>query len=376
MKGALLYAFTLVIEQISVICRFLLVFAACGLFLSRNAAIAVGAAAALAPLLYSLLVLGGLPSGHVAVRRRLAGRRPEADEAEQILGVLDGLPGSDATRPRHIFVIDDLDLNACISGTALYANTGLLKTKYVAPVLAHELGHLRNADGRMGLALRALVVPGAFWLSGALHGIVILARKALVWAIAGVVGVLGLYGLVGMLRALISVFLVYVPHYAIIFALGGVGPRLLDFAWERYFIGRELGADAYAARRGQRLVSVELLLTFHVALADIVIPWSSRRTHPPLRQRVFELWRAAPPAEQRAIELMVRRAGYDAAQFLREPVVRQPWRGAQWAITACAALLIALLAYGAFAWLDASPRLPARQPVATPTTGPTPTLGF
>ncbi|MBC8074605.1 MAG: M48 family metalloprotease, partial [Chloroflexales bacterium] len=312
----------------------------------------------------------------------LAARPPDANEERRIRASLDVLPDDDGTRPRHIFVVDERDLNACVSGTALYVNTGLLRSKYLSAVLAHELGHLRGGDGQLGLALRALVVPGAFWLSGALHGLVVLVRNALVWLIARLVRLLGLYGLVGMIRLLISVFLVYLPHYGIIFAMGGVGPRLLDFAWERYFIGREFQADAYAAQRGQRLELAELFGKIQVALVDITIPWSSRRTHPPLRQRIERLLGDVRQSE-RYIDNWLSGFGEDTPARFRRPeerapaaAPRSPAQRPHWALALGACVLLALLAYGAFVAFNARPRLLPRPPIATPTVGPTPTLGF
>jgi hypothetical protein len=117
-------------------------------------------------------------------------------------------------------------------------------------------------------------------------------------------------------------------------------------------------------------------ITFQVALADVVIPWSSRRTHPSFRERVIHLWRAATPAEALAIERLVRAAGYDHTRFLREPTPERQAGAAAGALALCALLLLAMLVYGTFARLDAPPHLPTRAPAATPTAGPTPTLGF
>jgi Zn-dependent protease with chaperone function len=381
MKGIALYAITLLIEQISVACRFLLVFAACGLFLPRNLSLALAVTAALAPLAYSLLVLCGLPSGHLLVRRALGGRRPDGDEALRIRSALERLPTGDGTRPRHIFVIDQGAVNACVAGTALYAYAGLMETKYLGAVLAHELGHLRGADGRLGLALGALVVPGAAPLAALLGWLMRVLSNALIWLLNGLIRLLRLYPLAGVLQVLVNIFLIAIPRYAIIFAMGGVGPRLIDFAWQGYFVAQEYRADAYAAQRGQRLLLVELFVRFQAALADVAIPWSARRTHPPLRARIVRLRDAAPPAERRQIDAMLLRFGYDIVS--QQPAASH--RAASNAMTPArtslplvvgALLLLALIGYGAINWLDAPPRLPTRPPAATPTLGPTPTLGF
>lgn len=380
--GLLLYLLTLVIEIISMACRFLLVAALCSLIAGPRVGLFVGIAASIGPLVYSLLVLCGLPSGHMLVRYALGARVADAREQQRVAAALHGLLATNVKPPRHVFIVDGPnEINACVSGTTLYVYTGLLRTRYLRAVLAHELGHLNSLDGRLTLAMRALVVPGGFFIA-----------RFLIFALSLIFRVLAellrmLCTIVGMSGALILHIFGFVagtvPFYIVIFAMGGVGPRLLDFAWERYFIKREYHADAYAVRLGQGHDSIKALSIF--TLDDVEIPWSQRKTHPPTRERIERL-----------------REAMFVHDYGRLPKTSAPrnlpfglnWRaGARPSISAIrwhvpwfvwASYIVTLVLVASATWFSASlrelPRFPdltVNRPVLVrPTIGPTPTIGL
>lgn len=57
------------------------------------------------------------------------------------------------------WIIDSEVCQAVTLGDDLYVTTGALKSNWLVPILAHELGHLANKDGWMLSALRSFVAP-------------------------------------------------------------------------------------------------------------------------------------------------------------------------------------------------------------------------
>jgi Zn-dependent protease with chaperone function len=290
MGGLLLYLCTLLLELLSVTCRFLLVAVPMALVGSTELAIVVGTLLAVAPVFYSLLVVNGIPSGHFFLRWTLRARRPTVQERRAISGAFCELLPASAPRPRHIFVLDKAGLNAFVSGTTLYVYRDLIRSRFLNAVLAHELGHLYSPDGRLALALRALVLPGAFGLAHMLLLLLAALQRVIVWLLNRLIRLFALYILVDVLQFVVRVFLGILPRTFIIIAMGGIGPRLLDAPWQRHFILREYDADAYAARLGQRARLIEFFLLY--GLDDLSIPWSERPTHPSTRDRIDHLLRS------------------------------------------------------------------------------------
>lgn len=376
MRGWHLYAVTLLIEMLSVACRFLLVVLLAGPFWERDTAFLLAGIAAAAPVLYSLLVVGGLPSGHIFMRWALKARLPTRREATIINAALEQIEVDAVERPRHIFLLDAPGPNAAVSGTTLFVQRELL-TKYRAylpAILAHELGHLRHGDGQVLLGLRALVVPGAFVLANTLLLLLHFVGVAVLVGLNILIGLLRLGFLVRLLQVLFDIFLVYIPRYLVIFAMGGVGPKLLDRAWEHYFIEREYLADSFAARRGQRDNLIRFFLRY--SLDDVTIPWSQRRTHPKTRDRINRLIEEANASLDSWLDLTD--AGLHDHSSQTPPadtVLRLP----QWTAWVVYGLAVLVTAWGLWSIVlplgrQALHTPPARIPVAT--AGPTPTLGI
>lgn len=380
--GLLLYLLTLIIEVISLICRFLLVAGLCSLIAGPRVGLFVGVAASVGPLAYSLLVLCGLPSGHMLVRYALGARVADAREQQRVAAALHGLLATNVKPPRHVFIVDaPNEINACVSGTTLYVYTGLLRTRFLRAVLAHELGHLNSLDGRLTLAMRALVVPGGFFIA-----------RFLIFALSLVFRVLAellrlLCTIVGMSGALVLRIFGFVagtvPFYIVIFAMGGIGPRLLDFAWERYFIRREYHADAFAVRLGQGKDNIEALSIF--TLDDVEIPWSERKTHPPTRERIERLREAVFVHDRSPLPKRSAPRSFAFGLNWRSPT-RASVSAIRWHVPwfVWASYIVTLMFVASATWFSASlreiPRLPDltvnRPFLIRPTLGPTPTIGL
>ncbi len=288
MLGLLLYVLTLLLELISVACRFLLVAVPTTMAWGEDVGMIVGGLCAGGPILYSLLVMSGMPSGHGLVRYAFRARHPTPEELQRIEATYDYILPPHASRPHRTFVIDTPGVNAWVSGTSLFIKSDLIWTTYLAPVLAHEFGHLHSLDGRLVLALRVLVIPGAFTLSRVLLTTLHLLQRLLIFLINVVLRVGRVGGrVVGVLQFLFNVFLDTVPYLVIIFAMGGVGPKILARWWSNYFIRREYRADAYAAKLGQGPLLIQLFQ--HLMLIDVEVPWSKYPTHPTTAQRIQRL---------------------------------------------------------------------------------------
>jgi Zn-dependent protease with chaperone function len=268
--GALLYLATLGGELGSALVRGMLVYGVATVvpFVTGHASVSearlLGWIAGVFPLVWSLCALAFRSSGWWWSTGAGA-RRPSAREraliAETLAALIAGRP--DVREPRAIYVLDDPELNAAVRGDALMANRGLLDSRWLAPVLAHELGHLNSSDGRLTDALARLVL-----------------RRSRTRPRQPASGCLGLLAQL--------VFLV---------AGGGSGLLLTRPLWAAYWRSREYLADAFAARLGQGSDLLAFLET-EVVLYDRPVPfaWMSEVGHPPTELRI-EALTALPQAE-------------------------------------------------------------------------------
>lgn len=385
MSGIILYLITLLLETISVVVRFTLVSGLVALFAGGDAAMTVGALAAVGPPIYSLLILAGLPSGHLLVRRGLGARPLSSAERSALEQALAGPRAAGVAIPRRAFTIPAEGLNAAISGRTLYVYQELYSSPYLPAVLAHELGHFNSSDGRLLLAIRALTVPGGFMIVWALLQVlrwvaylistVLIALILVIFALSRV----RFGGATGFIFGLT----VSILRLAIIFAVGGVGPTLLGSLWRSYFTQREYVADAYAGRLGY---ANDLIAFFeNEVLNDVSIPWQDEPTHPPASRRIAELRKLAAtfpqhsPAAPGAPTLAEPRPAAPAQAGLapaagmlttRPAPGRSPRLLASLLVVALVATLAAGIAFSALS----RPTAPGNAFVPTP--GPTPTLGL
>ncbi|NTV62378.1 MAG: M48 family metalloprotease [Oscillochloris sp.] len=381
MAGIVLYIVTLLLESISVVVRFGIVSGLASLIVGGTVGVVVGLIAGLGPIVYSLLVVSGIPSGHILIRRNLSGRPLNKAESEKFTAAIAPLRAQEVPFPSHIFALDDEGLNAAISGRTLYINRQLFDSRYLPGVIAHELGHFNSMDGRLMLGIRALTIPGGFFIAYLLLGLlrwlaygvstVLLALLVVVFAIFRI-------NLVGITRPVFGLS-VQILRMAIIFAVGGVGPALLGSIWRSYFIEREFAADAYAGRLGYAYDLIDFFET--EVLRDVVIPWYEQPTHPTATRRVANLEEVASQfAQLREPVPGVRprwsepdasafTTGMFSAAALQGRRRRRPWS----IIVGLGVLLAAGLLVGALLLGPTHTRPPD---AFRPTSGPTPTLGM
>ncbi|NTW02652.1 MAG: M48 family metalloprotease, partial [Oscillochloris sp.] len=303
MAGIVLYIITLVIESISVVVRFGIVSILVSLCAGGTTGLVAGIIAGIAPVIYSVLVVSGIPSGHILVRRSLEARPLSQAEQATLNAALAPMRSKGIPLPQHIFAVDNEGLNAAISGRTMYIYRELFSSRYLPGVVAHEIGHFNSMDGRLLLGIRALTFPGGFVLA-------YLLLNVLRWVAYGISTVL-----VALLVIIFAFFRInlswlakplfgismQIMRMSIIFAVGGVGPALLGSIWRSYLLEREFAADAYAGRLGY---ANDLIAFFETEiLSDVSIPWYEQPTHPSATRRMAnleDLANHAPQMSQRA----------------------------------------------------------------------------
>ena len=210
-------------------------------------------------------------------------RKPNPFEDAVIWRALDELDHASGGRAAallggtRLFVLEDTELTASVVGSGLYVSSSLLgghQARYLAPVLAHELGHIAQGDAKLQLALQRFILPEAErfkagtgrMASGAI-GLGTLTRSP--WGC--------LFGL----------------YFGLIFKVigagrGGVGLRLTGIGWARYWRSQELAADAFASELGQGLALIEYLRRHQ--FLDAAIPYFPLvADHPYVSERIAGL---------------------------------------------------------------------------------------
>lgn len=205
---------------------------------------------AFTPTIFSLLTLliAQVGAGK-AESRKLGAREPTTalEEGQKIKQAKEELTaqakkrGIRMSEPVSIQVIDTLFVNSYTVGRVIYLTTGLLKTQFVKPALAHELGHLTKKDGRMLLALRRLIVPLAYWI-----GIDRSPRP--IGLIAG--GTVQKVD-IGDDAALYYKMKTLSMRLRLAFFLGGLGLLLKGKEWANHWQMRDYDADGYAVSLGE-----------------------------------------------------------------------------------------------------------------------------
>ncbi|MEI6778248.1 MAG: M48 family metalloprotease [Chloroflexales bacterium] len=388
MAGIVLYIFTLILESISVVVRFGIISGLVSLYAGWTTGIVVGTVAGLGPIIYSLLVVSGIPSGHILVRRRLKARPLSETEREHMDAALAHVHSSGVPFPQHIFAVDTEGLNAAISGRTMYVYRELFDSRYLPGVVAHELGHFNSMDGRLLLGIRALTVPGGFIIAYLLIGL-------LRWVAHGISTVLVAFlivvfaffriNLVGITRPILGITL-QILRMGIIFAVGGIGPALLGSIWRSYLIDREFAADTYAGRMGYANDLIDFFET--EVLSDVAIPWYEQPTHPTATRRIASLTEVATrfPQVRGSVksDLSARQSPSPPPASARpQPSAAvRPLRGAPhrvrrthpaWLLPVTAGILAIATLVAILLAVTPSPR-PAN--IVIPTPGPTPTLGI
>lgn len=207
---------------------------------------------AFSPVVFSVLTLTVLPGGYGLTAKELDAREPNDEEREILLGVqrqiLAQAPEG-TIGPSRWLVLNKPDQNAFVLGTTIYIHWGLIDSEYLAPVLAHELGHLNHGDGRRMLALRRFIPPPLSYIPMERVGCLALPLMA--------------FG-------------------------GGAGLMAMTPLWNRHWQRREFLADRFAYECGQAVGLIEFLELYE--FFDVAVPFGFlRRSHPHSAERTNEL---------------------------------------------------------------------------------------
>jgi Zn-dependent protease with chaperone function len=235
-----------------------------GLFVLSETAQLVILLLAWGPVVLSLFALTFPTTGAYLTRWSFGARDPSRREAAKILEarnfILANTPPAlaDYQLPTSYFVIDDRTENAFALGTTVYLTRSLVKSEHLAPLLAHEIGHINNGDGRMQLALRSLVLPPFYLISRSLGQV---APGAVLTSVAtfNASGCLAM-GLLLSISGLLSI------------AGGGFGLWLLTPFWTSYWREREYAADRVVQKfaLGMELVT---FLEEREQVFDVAVPY-------------------------------------------------------------------------------------------------------
>lgn len=216
-----------------------------------------------------------------AIRR--GARQPTPFEDATLWRALDELDAASGGRvgpllgETRLFVLEETELTAGVVGTGLYLSAPLLgghQSRFLAPVLAHELGHIAGGDARLQLALQRLILPEAERFKAGTRGLAAGAVRLGTLTRSPWGCLFGLY-------------------FAAIFKIvgagrGGVGLKLTGMSWAGYWRGREFAADAFASELGQGQALIEFLRRHR--FLDAAIPYYPFvAEHPYVTERIDRL---------------------------------------------------------------------------------------
>lgn len=237
---------------------------------------------ALVPSAWAIFALATPFGGAHWWRANLGGREPSERERlafQDALELLQAHSFKPLRLPSLWFVLDSPQPDAAVCGDALMLSRGLLESDFVAPVLAHEFGHLSSSDGKLTAAINRLIITPRPW-----------RREqeprerpmVLVTSDRALLGITAFGGLLWLCRR------------ALRFAQGGFGLRILAPLWGSYWREREYDADAHATRLGQAEELADFL-DVHALIHDHPVPfiWLSDHTHPPTELRIDRLRKAS-----------------------------------------------------------------------------------
>lgn len=237
------------------------------------------------PTLWSMLALATPAGTGWWFKQRSGGRRASQREQEAYRDAIELLQSQTRTAlplPKSWFVLDTPMSDAGVCGETLMLSRGLLESEHLPAVLAHELGHLASADGRLTAALDRLVLipprihrrqPDEQRPQPRQPGLGLVLGNARI--LLGIVGVRLLARTAGTILTLMG---------------GGLGLWLTRPLWGAYWRRHEYDADAYAATLGQG-EDLAVFLEDHALIHDHPVPyiWLSEHTHPPAELRIEKL---------------------------------------------------------------------------------------
>jgi hypothetical protein len=231
-----------------------------------------------APLVVAVLSLLILPTGgNLLTRFALGARHPSERERMAVTDSLRQLNmyarvGTKA--PSHWYVVDEVAPRAFTIGSTLYLTRELIKSPYLTPLLASEYSRLNSWDGLLTLALRRFVLPPIYFLTklGNPLQVVKVVKDVTPKGDPAAGGGLSCMAVIGW----IVLFL----------AGGGLGVRILNPLWARFWRQRVFAADYFAARLGQASGMIEYLERYE--FFDVAVPFFNSQ-QPPVELRIDRL---------------------------------------------------------------------------------------
>lgn len=188
--------------------------------------------------------------GGYLTRFVLGARQMSTREKETIYAALAEI-AERAQRPvkgfSAIYILDTPFDQVNLIGTTLYISSGAVQSEALRVILAHEIGHLDNDDGRVVLALRRMVfVPFQLFLAGVRKYSTNAANPK------------------PELREFEAMEVFYFLMNKLLFVLcalwgGGLGVWLASWHWAKFFRETDYKADAFVASLGYKDQLIEYL---------------------------------------------------------------------------------------------------------------------
>lgn len=215
------------------------------------------------PILWSFSALV-LP--HQLLTKTVMGARQPSDREQQSVQQYVSLLANPPAYT-NLYMVDNPLWNAFVIGDDLYLNRDALRTPYAFGLVAHELGHIANGDGRVMLVLRRLTL-----------GLSLMGMTAKVDARTGEIARPGC--------------LMVLPVLFVALFGGGWSALFAKPLWANWMQGREYAADAWAGNAGARQNLIEGLEAEALPM-DMATPFGAlTRTHPYTELRIDRLLQA------------------------------------------------------------------------------------
>lgn len=188
--------------------------------------------------------------GGYLTRFVLGARQMSIREKGTIYAALDEIAGR-AKKPvkgfSAVYILDTPFDQVNLIGTTLYISSGAVQSESLRVLLAHEIGHLDNDDGRIVLALRRMVfLPFQLFLSGVRRYSTNAANPK------------------PELKEFEAMEVFYFLMNKLLFVLcalwgGGLGVWLTSWHWAKFFRETDYRADAFVASLGYKDELIEYL---------------------------------------------------------------------------------------------------------------------
>ena len=202
-----------------------------------------------------------------AEREALGAREPTRDEYQIIIDALQSILATGGEKvnsgvPSHWLVLDEPFPDSYTIGSTIYLSRAAIESKFLAGIIAHEMGHVAHKDGDLLLSLRRFVLSLAYWIG--------IDRTPLA---SGAVMGTGTGPRVRHTRTddekLFFRFQTLKIRLLMSFWLGGLGLLVLGRQWAHFWQGRDFLADDFAVAINQQESLIDALEMYrHIDVAQ------------------------------------------------------------------------------------------------------------